>query len=390
MKPRDEQDIQFAARLVMDGYIDQDLMQSVLKTQAQLLEKGKEITIPQICVKKGWLSKREALFLIDPANPPANLIPGYTIEGVLGAGGMSQVYRAHSADLDRTVALKVLKPHLARNEKALNRFKKETELLIAFEDDNIVKGYALAQADGLYACAMDLIPGCELLELIDKHGPMAEDAALYVILQIARALTYMYKQGVVHRDIKPGNILITENNAIKLCDLGLASADGDVDDEGVTVGTVEYIAPEQALDANQADIRSDIYALGVTLYHLVVGETPFSGDNEQEIMGKRFFETLSSSSLSHLSPHMHYFVQKMMATDKEIRYQSPDELICDIEEQIEGNKTLTQGPASSKEGGLSLDRPFDNQEKKKGFTAPVSSKRKVGSKNRLSPKRRRK
>ncbi len=382
MKPRDEDDMRFAARLVMDGYIDQELMQSVLKTQADLLEKGKEVTIPQICIKKGWLSKREALFLLKPENPPANLIPNYVIESCLGSGGMSQVYRAKSETLGKIVALKVLKPHLARSETALKRFKREAELLMTFEDANIVKGYALEEADGLFAFAMELVPGSELLELIDAHGPMAEDAALYVILQIARALTCMYGHGVVHRDIKPGNILITPDNTIKLCDLGLASAEGEEDAEGLTVGTVEYIAPEQALDANQADVRSDIYALGVTLYHLVVGVTPFSGDNEQEIMGKRFFESLSSSNLAHLSPHMHYFVQKMMATDKEIRYQAPNELIEDIEEQIRGKKTLNQNPLSASQGDLELGRPFSAGEKKKESRAPVSSKRRSGSRGR--------
>jgi serine/threonine protein kinase len=381
LKPRDADDIQFAARLVMDGFIDQELMQSVLATQASLMEKGKEVTIPQICIKKGWLSKREALFLMRPEAPPANLFPGYTIKSSLGSGGMSQVYLAHSEALGHDVALKVLKPHLARNEKALIRFKKEAELLISFEDENIVKGYAVAEADGLHAFSMELVPGSELLELIDNHGPMEEDAALYVILQIGRALTCMYGHGVVHRDIKPGNILITPDNTIKLCDLGLASADGEKDDEGLTVGTVEYIAPEQALDANMADIRSDIYALGVTLYHLVLGETPFSGDNDQEIMGKRFFETLNSSSLSHLSPHMHYFLQKMMATDKEIRYQAPSELLEDIEEQIRGKKTLNQNPSAKGGSSLELDRPF-GQGPKKGLSAPTSSRKKSG----LSPK----
>ncbi len=388
MKPRDADDMQFAARLVMDGYVDQEVMEAVLKTQAELLERGREVTVAQICVKKGWMSKREALFLLKPDAPPSQLMAGYTIEKTLGRGGMSQVYQARRDADGLVVALKVLKPHLARQERALARFQKEARLLMTFEDQNIVKGYELLEADGLHALAMELVPGCELLQLLEEHGPFEEDAGLYVVLQIARALTCMYRHGVVHRDIKPGNILITPDNTIKLCDLGLASSVGDEDAEGLTVGTVEYIAPEQALDANQADVRSDIYALGVTLYHLVVGETPFSGDNEQEIMGRRFFESLSSSALSHLSPHMHYFLQKMMATDKEIRYQSPEELIEDIEEQISGKKTLNRNPLSQSSDELDLERPFSRSEKK-GRVAPVSTRRKGARQAPRSSRRRR-
>ena len=364
VKPQDEDDVRFAARLVLEGFCDQELIQAVLSKQRELLQRDKPLTIAQICVKKGWLSRSEAQFMLRENEPPPVLVPGYRIEGLLGHGGMSRVFRAHDEAAGRDVALKILKPNLARNPRALARFRREAELLTRFDHPNIVKGYDFVEHDGLFAFAMELIPGRELLELLDEGGSFQEDAALYVILQTARALTEMYRHAVVHRDVKPGNILVTRDNTVKLCDLGLATgAEGDEETEGLTVGTVEYISPEQALGEAVVDVRSDIYALGVTLYHLVVGEIPFQGEDDQETMGKRFVESLSSHELSGLSPHLHYFIQKMMATDKEIRYQSPEELIENIEEQIEGKKTLGVNPLSALSGDSELDRPFADEDK---------------------------
>ena len=305
----------------------------------------------------------------------------FELGGILGRGGMGVVYRAHDRSSGRPVAIKVaLRPLGA---KALARFRREAELLMRFAHDNIVKGNALIEHDGLVAFTMELVPGTELLELIDEGGAFQEDAALYVVLQIARALTHMYEHGVVHRDIKPGNILITSDNTVKLCDLGLASGGDTEAGDGVTVGTVEYISPEQAMGEGGVDVRSDIYALGVTLYHLVVGEIPFSGSDDQETMAKRFVETLSSPKLAHTSPHVHYFIQKMMATEMDMRYQSPSELIDDVEESIRGKKTLTVNPLSQGESALELKRPFAKADKKKsGAPVPRSSKSSKGRRHR--------
>lgn len=356
-------------------------MGQVLEAQTRLIEKGKPMTIAQMCVKKGWLTRSEARLLLRDDAPPSDLVAGYEVGELLGAGGMSWVYRARRSSDGRELALKVLKPNLARNERARARFEREGHLLTRFEHENIVKGYDVVEHDGLVALAMELVPGREVLELLDESGAFREDAALYVILQTARALTHMYEHGVVHRDIKPGNILITRDNTVKLCDLGLAS-DGDEGavDDGTTVGTVEYISPEQALGGDGVDVRSDIYALGVTLYHLVVGEIPFQGSDDVDTMRKRFVESLSSPKLSRLSPHVAYFIQKMMATDREIRYQSPEELIADFEESIQGNKSLTSDPTRDGSGSeLELERPFGEKEKGGGRPAPsLKSSRRPG------------
>ncbi len=389
MKAQDADDVRFAARLVMEGMIGQDVVQALIEKQKELVAADRPLTIAQMCVAKGWLTKSEARLLLRLESPPAGLVPGYEILGFLGSGGMSQVYRARSLERDEEVALKVLKPRLARDARAVERFRREAELLCQLEHENIVKGHEFVESDGLVAFSMELVPGEELLALVDEAGPFQEDASLYVILQIARALEALHAEGVVHRDIKPGNILLTRDNTVKLCDLGLATgADGD--DDGTTVGTVEYISPEQARGETEVDVRSDIYALGVTLYHLAVGEIPFQGEDEQETMGKRFFEGLDSSKMGKLSPHLHYFIQKMMARDRELRYQSPAELTSDIEEQIRGKKSLTVNPLSSSAEAFELDRPYSAaKEAKPRGTAPVPSRKRSESSASLRSSRRR-
>ena len=384
MQPKDRADVEFAARLVIDGLVERRLMEEVMKAQDELLQKGKPLTIAQICVRKNWLTRTEARFLLAPDAPPADLVQGFVIGRKLGLGGMSRVFEAVGAD-GRSVALKILKPHLARLPFQKERFLREAKILIALASPNIVKGYEIVEYDGLIAFAMELVEGRSLLEYIDDKAKFSEDAALYIILQIAKALEHLHARRMVHRDIKPANILVTADNTVKLCDLGLAARAGSGDDSGTTVGTVAYIAPEQALGEGGVDSRADIYALGVTLYHIVVGEIPFQGADDEETMAKRFMESLSSNKLAAVSPHMHYFIQKMMATEKEIRYQSPAELIADIEEQIRGKKTLTVNPATARAKDLDLERPFDPAEEERKKRAVKPSKK--PSSSRLDPKK---
>ncbi|HGY92889.1 MAG TPA: serine/threonine protein kinase [Planctomycetes bacterium] len=365
MKPKDPSDMQFAARLVMDGLIERSLMERILQSQSELIEQGRPMTVAQMCVAKKWITKSEARLLMRPEQPFPTLVPGYEIHSLLGVGGMSWVFGALPTGESEEVAMKILKPHLARNQVALRRFRKEARLLIALHHPNIVKGFDLIEHDGLVAFTMEKVPGRMILEYIDEGGPFQEDAALYVIVQIAKALSHLYENGVVHRDIKPGNILLTPDNTVKLCDLGLAADRNDTVDGEFTVGTVEYISPEQAMGEDDVDVRSDIYALGVTLYHMVVGEIPFQGSDDKETMAQRFVDSLSSVGLSRVSPHVHYFIQKMMAADRAVRYQSPKDLIEDIEESIRGKKTLTLNPLAAEKQSLELQRPFEETDKRK-------------------------
>jgi serine/threonine-protein kinase len=221
---------------------------------------------------------------------------------------------------------------------------------VKFDHVNIVRGYDNGMANTLYYLAMEYIEGKSVQNMIDEGGSLKEEQALDIILQIARALAYIQEQGIVHRDVKPDNVLMTPDGVVKLCDLGFAKPLGGhvagAATEDVTCGTPQYMSPEQAQGEAALDIRSDIYALGATLYHMALGTLPFKGTDNMEIMAKQVLESLDSAEVKSrkISKHMHYFIERMMSKDKDFRYQSPQEMVEDIETQMEGWRTLQFNP----------------------------------------------
>ncbi len=232
------------------------------------------------------------------------------------------------------MALKVLLPGLARDAAAVNRFLEEGKLLQRLDHPAIVKGHRVFKFVDTYVLEMDFVPGKTLLEYQDDGGAFDEDGALSVVLQVARALESMREAGVVHRDLKPGNLMIDREGRVKLIDLGFAGAgmEGRANAD-TTLGTPAYLAPEQAMGEDDLDARADIYSLGATLYHLVVGALPFEGETDEEVLRKQILAGLSGKALKggDVSPRLHYIIEKMMAKDREVRYASPAELIADIE-----------------------------------------------------------
>ncbi|HET6204321.1 MAG TPA: serine/threonine-protein kinase [Planctomycetota bacterium] len=355
MAPRPA-DVDLLAALVHRGHVTREEAERCL---ARL--RGGVASLDELLVAEGWFAPEEVARLRRTRGGGLPEIPGYALEERIGVGGTSEVFRAKEKPAGRAVALKVLHPHLAENTPARNRFVREARLLLELEHENVVKGFRVARArvptprvaalagapttQDLYFFAMELIPGPTALELLEKRGPLPEEDALFVVLQVARALEYLRGKGIVHRDVKPGNVLVAPGNRVKLIDLGFASRPdapaGDVR-RGSTSGTVSYLSPEQARGEDALDVRSDIYSLGVTLHHLVVGSLPFTGADDEEVMRKQVREALSSAALKgrRISPHVHYFIEKMMAKEREIRYQSPADLIADIEVQIAGRKSL--------------------------------------------------
>ena len=357
--PGTPEDVQFAARMVVDGVLPENTMRAVLAKQKELGARGRQLSVAEICHRKGWVTGAEVAWFTSPESPPAGLLPGLVLDGMLGQGGMSKVYGARDQK-GRDVAVKVLLPALARGEENVREFRAEGDLLCSLEHENIVRGYAVSEHDGLVYMVMERVSGRSIQEVLDESGRFEEDAALYIVLQTARALVHLHERGLVHRDIKPGNILIDPDNVVKLCDLGLAIKAGGQEGE-TTAGTAQYIAPEQARAEGGLDVRSDIYALGVTLYQLVVGKLPFEGETSHETMAERLMDELRSPELKAMgiSPHLHYFIQKMMALEKEVRYQSPAELIEDVSEQIRGKKTLSAQRGKSTAGDVDLKMPFE-------------------------------
>jgi eukaryotic-like serine/threonine-protein kinase len=280
-------------------------------------------------------------------------LPGFELLGKLGTGGTADVFRALEKKTRRMLALKVLKPEAARSDATRKSFIAEAKLLETLEHPGLVKGYGVARSGNTFFSRMELVDGSTLLEHLDGGRAFPEDAALRILLDVSDVLHYLQSKGTVHRDVKPGNIMLANSGKVKLIDLGFAAEQGAAAAQGQAVGTKEYLPPEAALGGAAADMRSDIYSLGVTLFHLVVGKLPFESSDDREVLRMQIMQSLSSPELKGrgLSPYVQYFVEKMMAKDKAVRYQSWEELTGDIRAQLQGRQSLDfrsqPGPAGS-------------------------------------------
>ncbi|MHC5081600.1 MAG: serine/threonine-protein kinase [Planctomycetota bacterium] len=262
-------------------------------------------------------------------------IRGYKIHSLIGSGPAADVYKAHQVKLQRDVALKVLRPALAADQEFVRQFLREARAVARLPHENIVAIHDVGKDGSWCYFAMEYVEGNSLEKLLLRGGAIDEKRALNMGLQVAQALDHAWSHRIVHRDIKPSNILVNRRSIVKLCDLGFAKGvlkDDEKEAQGLTVGTPDYISPEQARGLAEVDIRSDIYSLGATLYHAVTGVPPFSGESAADIMAKHIAEEPMPpiERVEYLSPAANYFIRKMMEKDPARRYE-PASLIKDLE-----------------------------------------------------------
>ena len=262
----------------------------------------------------------------------------YRIVQPLGIGGMGVVYQAEHRLMARTVALKVLRPDLVTSEKAAERFRLEVQAAATLSHRNIVAAYDAEQAGDLHFLVMEFIEGVNLSELVRKRGPLSVLHACNYTMQVAQGLQHAFEQGMVHRDMKPHNLMRTSKGIVKILDFGLAKfarQEGMATDEsgltelGATLGTPDYIAPEQARDARLADIRADIYGLGCTLYFLLTGKPPFpDGTAIEKIVAHCEREPAPiDATRDDVPEEVIGIVQRMMAKDPADRWQTPRDVV---------------------------------------------------------------
>lgn len=262
----------------------------------------------------------------------------FTILERIRTGGMGAVFRALDTRLSRVVALKVLPPALSRDPLIVQRFKNEAQAAAQLDHENVARVYYIGEDHGLHYIAFEFINGANVRDLISQNGTLPVAEAVNYILQIASALVHTAAQGVVHRDIKPSNIIITPSGRAKLVDLGLARKENredhaaDLTQAGTTLGTFDYISPEQARDPRTADVRSDIYSLGCTLYHMLTGEPPYpEGTVLQKLLQHQGDEAPDPALKNRQVPeNLSIVVRKMMAKDPRRRYQTPEQLVRDL------------------------------------------------------------
>jgi eukaryotic-like serine/threonine-protein kinase len=287
----------------------------------------------------------------------------YVIEKKLGEGGMGAVYRAVDSNLKRTVALKILPRDKAKNEILVKRFQAEAEAAARLRHKNIVCVYDSGELDGYLYIAMECVDGIDVQDLVMRKGGVSVKRSLDIIKQVARALEHAHEQTIVHRDIKPANLLIDRDGNVKLADMGLARSIAETEEAGITragttVGTVDYMSPEQARDSKSADCRSDMYSLAATWYHMLVGKPLFpNGDLLNKITAHATTPPPDPRDVRPNIPEsvvqiMHRMLEKKPAE----RYQTPSELIHDLENGYSGTSSGSETVAA--DGGaklLSLD-----------------------------------
>ena len=254
------------------------------------------------------------------------------IEGI-GSGGMAVVFKAMDNRLNRFVAVKIMRPELAENEKFRQRFQTESRAIAKLSHPNIVGVYDVSHTDDIEYIVMELVDGITLKQYMNEHGPLSTAKALDYSLQIAKALSHAHSKGIVHRDIKPQNILVVGEETIKVADFGIANLQSEVPDvENEAIGSVHYISPEQAKGL-PVDERSDIYSLGIVMYEMLSGMLPFDGDDDRTIALKHLsaVPTPLRDIVPTIPERFAAIVRKAMQPSLEKRYQSADELVSDLE-----------------------------------------------------------
>ena len=265
----------------------------------------------------------------------------YEIIRSIGEGGMANVYLAQDTILDRKVAVKILRGDLAEDEKFVRRFQREAISASSLNDSNIVEVYDVGEDDGKYFIVMEYVQGLTLKQLIKKRGSLTLPEVVDIMLQLTSAVAHAHESYIIHRDIKPQNVIILEDGRVKIMDFGIAVAlnAGEFTQTNSVMGTVYYIPPEQA-NGGAATIKSDIYSLGILMYELVTGHVPFKGDNPVEVAIKHMNEPLPS--ICEYDPEMPQSIENIIlrasAKNPKNRYESASEMHEDLETALDKDR----------------------------------------------------
>ena len=255
---------------------------------------------------------------------PGNTFAGYEVESVVGAGGLGILYRARQLRLDRAVALKLVEPDVARHPVVRERLRREARAVASLDHPNVVPLYEAGEEDGTVFIVTRWVNGTELGTLIGREGPLAPDRAARFAAQMAAALGVAHEQGLIHRDVKPSNVIVTPEDHVYLTDFGLAKraeTEAGLTAADQVLGTVDYVAPEQ-IEGSEPDARSDVYSLGCVLYEMLTGEPPFAAHKGG--MAKMWAQvnaevTLLSERRSDVPPAIDELVRRSMAKDPATR-----------------------------------------------------------------------
>ncbi|HYF15462.1 MAG TPA: serine/threonine-protein kinase [Phycisphaerales bacterium] len=326
-------------RLVIDqGFATVEEVQHCLTQAKSGVAENNSRSLVELLVDNDYITKRQMQRLREQAlaERSGQKIPGFKAIKKLGSGAMANVVLAKQISLDRLVAIKVLPLKFTTNKQFVERFYAEGRAAAQLNHPNIVAAYDVGKAGEYYYFVMEYVDGTTVYDQIVTKKRVPEEESVQIALQVAEALQHAHERGLIHRDVKPKNIMLTREGVVKLADMGLARAISDKEaaeaEQGKAFGTPYYISPEQIRGEVNIGPPADIYSLGATLYHMVTGQVPFDGKNPSAVMHKHLKAELVPPDhvYPRLSAGLSEVIEMMMAKDPKKRYQNCKDLITDL------------------------------------------------------------
>jgi len=372
--PDMEKDLDFATLAIAHRVLTREQLEEAEKTINKEAESGKpRRPIEDVLLEKGVLNSNQvwAVYkakerLIRDARARGQRIGGYEILGKLGEGGLGVVYKARQLSMGRIVALKVLHERWVTDDEFRKRFLVEARLVGRLSHPNLIQVFDVGRYKSTLYFSMEFVDGEPVDATLDRDGRMDLQPTVAIAIQVASALEYLYQRRIVHRDVKPGNIMVTKGGIAKLGDFGFvkSSLESVLSTEGEVLGTPDYISPEAARGEKNLDFRSDLYSLGTTLYHMLTGNPPFGG-SVSDVMDQHIKSEPRSitSVVKDLPPKMVEVIEKLMAKKPADRYQNFTDLLNDLDEVRRAAKSSvpSTGLPSSSVAGMLRDRAGDTR-----------------------------
>ena len=334
----------FGRLAIQRGYLTAEQLEEALRVQSAAAKAGFRKRLGDILIKKGYLTSDQVRDILEgqTTTPENKKFGEFEVLSKLGEGAMGAVYKAKQVNMDRIVALKLLSSDLAKDKDYRERFLREARAVAKLNHPNIVMGIQVGSSKGVYYFAMEYVQGDSMGGILNKKGKLPEKQALEWMRQTALALHHAHNNGLLHRDVKPDNILISSAGEAKLADLGLARSikkeDPHASTKGLAVGTPFYMSPEQARGKSDLTAGTDLYSLGATLYHALTGQPPYDGTTAGAIMLKHVTDPVPDPRAVNpkISKHAAEMCMKLMQKEPKDRYKSGQKLADDLNHMLHG------------------------------------------------------
>lgn len=334
--------VPFGDLAVGKGFVTPEQVRECLDLQAQRTQQGQTPRVGDLMVELGYLLPHQLeIILKEQKESPISKIKNFEMISRLGEGGMGYVMKARRLSDNQIVAMKVLFPKLASDEEYIERFQREAEIGLTLDHPNLLKCLDVGESGGLHYMALEFVDGEDLGELLQHRGYIPEAQSLAIMISVARGIAYAHSKGLVHRDIKPANIMLTRDGRVKVMDFGLARQSIGAEANhltltGILLGTPHYISPEQVEGKEDLDGRSDIYSLGVSLFHMLTGRPPFIGGNIYEVLNDHVTERVPDPRRYNkaISPETASLVLWMAMREREQRPSTMDRVVIELGRQL--------------------------------------------------------